>query len=851
MRVRPALTLFWRAAIRPRIRNPRESVLGVLSVALGVTVFLAIAIANRGAVASFHEAFSMVSGRADLEIRGHIPEAVLPRVQACRGVAGATPVIEAMVTLPGFPGEALRVAGIDPFTAGDLLAGDPGTGGGDLAGWLEEDRIALPEGFLHDHGIHAGGTLRLQGPGAPRELKVVPLGSTGGTKPPLARVGLTDIALAQEWLGKPGELSAILIRLRDESSAKEVTRTLRELVPPDVTVDRPAGRTRQVDRMLAAFRLNLTALSLVSLLVGMFFVGNAAAAAVVRRRVPLGILRAVGTPRSIITLLVLAEATLVGSVGSVIGILFSPLLAGVLSAPVASTVSSLYLPVEARGGWPSPTEVIAGFLAGVTAAIVASWIPARQASRVDPARVLHPGAAPEVFPIPPVPLALVGVGFLVAAWGSSAWALGGGPSLLGFLAAFLVLAGFSLMVPLIVRVVVSAMRCLPATGPLALLRIALDQTLRSLHRTAPTMAALSAAAAMTVGIGVMIHSFRGSVLAWSDRTLAADLFLAPASNELLGLEHTIGEEKVAWWRSRPDVSSVGTFREYEAATVDGERVTLGVVAGGSRGAVDFLHGDGVAKSARIENGHAVALSESLARRLRLGPGDSLKLMGPGGPVTLPVIDLYRDYTRDRGIAMIGAGTFREIWNEPGYHSLSVTFRPGIAENARKQAADAFCSEYGGREAFLIYDNRSLKARILDIFNQTFAVTSILRTISILVAVGGVLLTLGILVLERARDIGVLRATGASRGQILCVMLAESALIGGVAGTVGLLSGTALSLVLTWVVNTAFFGWTIDLSFPWKEMAALPIWMTASCLLAGIWPAWRAASIPPAAALRTE
>jgi putative ABC transport system permease protein len=823
----------------------------VFSVALGVMVFLAITIANRGAVGSFHEAFAMVSGRADLEIRGRIPETVFPLILGCSGVAAATPVVEAMVALPGFPGEALRVAGIDPFTAGDLLAGDPGTGGGDLAGWLEEDRIALPESFLKEHGIGPDGRLLLQGPGAAKTIRAVPLGSIQGVTPAMARVGLTDIALAQEWLGKPGELSAILIRLKKGTDATEAAGLLRGLVPPDVTVDRPAGRTRQVDRMLAAFRLNLTALSLVSLLVGMFFVGNSAAAAVVRKRVSLGILRAAGTSRRAVTLLVLAEAALVGMVGSLLGILCSPLLAGVLAAPVARTVTSLYLPVDARGGWPSPLEALAGFAAGLAAAIVASWIPARQAAHVDPARVLHPGAAPEVFPLPPFRLALAGLGLLGMAWGASAWALGGGPSLLGFLAAFLVLAGFSLQVPLAVRGAGAVLRRLPVTGPFALLRIALDQTLRSMHRTAPTMAALATAAAMTVGIGVMIHSFRGSVLAWTERTLAADLFLAPASNELLGLEHTVDEAKAAWWRSRPEVVNVGTFREFEAATPGGERVTLGVVSGSSRGSVDFLHGDGIAKSERIEREPVVALSESLARRLHLGPGDRLEVGGPGGTVSFPVIDLYRDYTRDRGIAMIGASTFRSVWNVPGFHSLAVSFRPGIPEAGRKQAVTEFCAQYGGRDTFLIHDNRTLKARILEIFNQTFAVTSVLRTIAILVAVGGVVLTLGILVLERARDFGILRATGASRSQILAVMLAEAALIGVVSGIVGLLSGTALALVLTWVINTAFFGWTIDLSFPWWEMAALPVWMTCSCMVAGILPAWKAASTPPAAALRTE
>ena len=152
---------------------------------------------------------------------------------------------------------------------------------------------------------------------------------------------------------------------------------------------------------------------------------------------------------------------------------------------------------------------------------------------------------------------------------------------------------------------------------------------------------------------------------------------------------------------------------------------------------------------------------------------------------------------------------------------------------------------------MCYSNRSLKARILEIFNQTFAVTAVLKSISIAVAVGGVMLTLGILVMERARDLGVLRSLGASKGQIVRMMLCEAMIIGMIASIVGLASGAVLALVLTWVVNKAFFGWSIDLAYPWWEMCLLPLWMTAAAVVAGYFPANGAAKTRPAAALRTE
>jgi putative ABC transport system permease protein len=847
----------WRASLRPLILRPRSSVLGILSVALGVAVFLAISIANRGAVESFHRAFEVVTGRADLEIRGRIPEAVFPRVVACPGVAAATPLVEAMVTMPAFPGETLHLIGIDPFSASDLVSLlPPQEKEGDLADWLSGgDDIALPSEFISTHGLNKGSLLFLEGPGAPRKMTVrYTLPTQHATAGSGAHVAAMDIATAQEWVGSPGTLSAILIRLRSPGDRECVKEALRSLLPADVSIDPPTTRTHRVDVMLSAFTLNLTALSLVSLMVGMFFVGNTAAASVVRRRVTLGILRAVGTGRGTIIGMVLAEAAGIGLTGSLLGVLLAPVLAGFLAAPVAQTVSSLYLPVDAHGGWPTWNEIAAGITAGVLSSMIAAWIPARQAASVDPTRVLHPGSAPEIFPMPSLRLGGLGIGFLASAWLISWWTLTGGPALAGFVDAFLVLAGFSLLVPMATEAaagLVFSMKHHAVFSAGVLLRIAVEQTKRSLHRTAPTIAALTAAAAMTVGISVMIHSFRESVVKWAEHTLTADLFIAPAANELLGLAHTLPQGAGAWWAGRPSIKAVGSFREYECQTTNGEPVTLGVVSGPARGVIDFLHGDTEKKTALIQRGAGLAASESLARRLHLQPGSKMTLITPTGAVTLPVLDLYRDYTRDRGIAMIGAPLFQRLWGVNGVHSLAIEFQPNTSPEEMDRERAAFCAAFGGKEAFVCYSNRALKTRIVEIFDQTFAVTAVLKTISIFVAVCGVMLTLGILVLERARDIGVLRSMGASTAQVVRVMLAEAALIGVIASLVGILSGMALSLVLTWVINKTFFGWSIDLAFPWREIALLPAWMTGAALLAGFIPALQAAKISPAAALRME
>ena len=349
----------WRGSFRPMVFKPRAAMLGMLSIALGVAVFLAITIANRSAMGSFRQAFSIITGSADLEIRGSIPEEVLPEVQACEGVAIATPLVEAMVTLPENPRESLHLIGIDPLSAADLFPLRPSFGSagqGDLSEWLaRDDGLAVTEGFLKHHHLRQGDSISLQGPGEPRRLQIRYIArndamSSDGS----AGVAAMDLGAAQEWVGKTGTLSAILIRLRDPKERKDVVERLRAHLPADVQVEPPSRRTQQVEIMLSAFRLNLSALSLVSLMVGMFFVGNSAAASVVRRRVSLGIMRAMGTGRGTILGLVLVESAFSGVVGSAMGVLLSPLLAAVLARPVAQTVTALYLPVDTNGGWPTP-----------------------------------------------------------------------------------------------------------------------------------------------------------------------------------------------------------------------------------------------------------------------------------------------------------------------------------------------------------------------------------------------------------------------------------------------------------------------------------------------------------------
>ncbi|MFZ4587789.1 MAG: FtsX-like permease family protein [Terrimicrobiaceae bacterium] len=832
--------LFFRQVLRLWLRHPLLPALNILGIAAGVSVFLAIQIANRGALESFRGAVGLVAGRAHLEIRGDIPETLFTRIANFRGVASATPLVEGIATIPDRPGEYLRILGIDPFTGTDMRVFElksPEGGEPDLELWLgKPGTIAAP----------ASAEL-------PEEFRVLAAGRSKTlrraflmeTTDPLAsadpRIAAMDIGWAQELLETTGKLTSIQITAKDPLKSAELAEALRAIVPPDVTVAPPARRGSETELMLAAFQLNLTALSLVSMVVGVFLIYNSLSAAVARRRREIGILRACGATRAEVNFLFLGEGLLCGLLGSLLGMLAAGPLAGIIAAPVGQTVTSLYTPVGITDLSLAPAQILVALAVGLGASLAAAWRPASEAASADPATVLRSGSAMDSFPARTRPWPVFGAASLAASAALSWWALQGGGKYLGFASVALVIAGFTLLVPSAVRAFVPLVR-----GPGWIPRLAAQHLVRSLHRNAVTIAALAVAAAMTVGVSVMIHSFRASVHSWLGNTLVADLFIAPAANEIAGLSSFLPAESVEWVKNDPRVREAATFREIRVPWGT-KTATLAVVGGAARGQLEFLAGPSNAAELFHSPGHA-AISESFANRHGVKPGDKLELGSPSGTAAFTVAGVVRDFTRDSGLVMLDRPNFDAHWNDPRLHSLSVTLHN--PDDAPALAA-AFRENFGPQGEFSIYTNSALRARVIEIFDQTFAVTSVLRAIAVAVAITGVLLSLATLVIEREREIGVLRSQGASTGQIRTLILSEAGMVGFLASIVGVACGAAMAMVLTWVINKAFFGWTIDLRYPWGVLFATPFWIIPAALLAAWIPAARAAKIPPARALRFE
>ena len=698
--------------------------------------------ANVSANRAFEASVDVVAGRAQLEIAapvGNLPEELLPRIAEQPGISAATPIIEGFVSLPQFPGEYLDVLGIDIFTNAPFRTfevTDFDAAQFNLQQWLRGPRvIAVSEDLARSHKWRAGDEIEAQVNGGTVRLTIgFLLRSDQGGANLDSHFAAIDIGWAQELFAHGGTFDSISLRLTKGSDPAKTALELQRILPADVTVGPPARRGEEVEKMLAGFEPNLEAMSLVSLLVGMFLIYNTVEASVIRRRPEIGILRSLGMSGREVQALFLGEAVVLGAVGIVLGIAggySSPALVGT----VADTISSLVLLVSVREIVVPISTLAKALLLGFASVIAASWLPARAAAAMDPIETLHHGTRLERAVVLSPGWIWGGAIALVLSIALSFFALQTGPAWLGFGAAFLVLAGFSSIAPAITAWF-SRMICELARRQVEL-RLAAQNLGRTLLRNSVTIASLAAAVAMTVGVAVMVFSFRQTVTEWINQTLVADLFIGPASNEIAGPTSFVPPAAIAYLRKNPKVTEVDTYRGVELPFRD-RTIGVAVITGERRRNLRFLRGDNDEIIRQFYEEECVLVSESFARRFHVAEGQALELPSPDGVKRFRIAGIFYDYTRDQGTVFLSAKNFVRYWHDDRVNSIALYLKAG-ADPA--EIGNDFRQHFSRSGEFSIYSNRLLRTRIFEIFDQTFAVTYVLRAIAVIVAIVGIFLNL--------------------------------------------------------------------------------------------------------------
>jgi putative ABC transport system permease protein len=488
-----------------------------------------------------------------------------------------------------------------------------------------------------------------------------------------------------------------------------------------------------------------------------------------------------------------------------------------------------------------------GALLGLGATLVAALAPALEATTAPPGAVWT-RASLEARHRRGVPrAALSGLGVLLAGVALLAWPGAGLAVSHGGL--FAVLLGAALATP---AVTVGLMRVAdPVARRLggAVGALAVRGVTASLSRTGVAVAALMVALAATVGISVMVASFRGTVARWLETTLVADVYVsAPALGEGRA-DSSLAPDVVARLRAAPGVIAAATYRGVRVRSAGAPVQLLAVEpAPASTRQLRFLAGAPETAWRAFQTGGAVLVSEPLAYRRGLGVGSRLELGTDRGPRAFTVAGVFADYGSDQGVVMLSRHAYEAAWDDRGVSSLGLFAAPGI-DVAR--LVTELRARAGPDQALLIRDHRALRQASLEVFDRTFAITEVLRRLGIAVAFVGVLSALMALQLERARELAVLRALGLGRSQLWGLVTGQTGLLGLSAGLVAVPVGVAVALILVHIVNRRSFGWTLEAEIGPGVLAGAVALAVGAALLAGVYPALRMAGASPASGLREE
>ena len=832
--------LLARAGLRFYGRRPWQLCLAVCGIALGVAVYVGVELANDSALRAFQLSADLLTGSTTHHLmgtRGEIPDSVYRALRMEHGPVRAAPVIQAEVRVAQLAGRVLTLLGVDPLeeTGFRGFSGFVPGRGADFTRLIVEPRTVLaPTPLLHELRLEPGDDLDLLIADAPMTVRVVGtvLETSSFDDGPTAPI-ITDIATAQELLGS-ASITRVDLILNDAEAAR-----IRALNLPGTTLVPAQGRNAAFDELARAFRINLTALSLLALLVGVFLIYATMSFAVVQRRATFGVLRAIGVSRGQLLTGVLGEAVAIGALATLAGILLGQQLAAGLVDLVLRTVGDLYFRSGVTAVAPSPTIYWRGLALGIGTTLLAAAAPALDAARTVPRTAMSRAALEHS-----TRRSAMRAGWLAvpaAAAGAALLLFSSRSLVVAFAGLFFVIAAGALLVPAATRIIARLAEPLMEAGFGIAGSLAARGMSASLSRTGVATAALSVAVATVVGIGVMIGSFRIGVQEWLAGTLTADVYVNIDGEQLF--DDRDGEALAAI----PGVRGLSLTRFIRLPTVGGELSLRAQQPGPDGWGLRLAAGNPRALE-RMEAGEGILVSEPLAFHRRLRPGDDLMLPTATGEKAFSLLGEFRDYSANAGTVLMPLDLYRAHWEDNGISGIGV-YLEDVAD--REAALEAIRNAIGADTGVRFRSNDFIRERSLAIFDRTFRITEVLRVLAGVVAFLGLASAIMSIELERGRELAVLRALGLRPRQVGALTLAQSGLLGLAAGLFAIPLGLVMAALLVFVINVRSFGWSMDLAVSAQPLALGVVLAASAALLAGIYPAIRAVRFGVAGQLREE
>jgi putative ABC transport system permease protein len=864
------LRLFHHFILRDIAHSPLRAVLSVFGIALGIGVVAAVQLANERAIGSFNESLNIFNGQADLQISANglsLNEQMISKLSWIWELGSLSAVVEGRGRLADVGGDeagqqSVYIYGVDflseaPFRKyvtddeRDLTLNISRDEFVDLL--LDPQRIVIPDALANRAGAKKNSMLPILVGDSLQNFVVGAILRTEGVARAFAGDAIfMDIAAAQLALGKVGQIDRIDVLLREKALLASVESRLREQLPANAIVYRPDSTAIRNEKLLRAFRYNLTALSYVALTVGIILVYNTVMIAVVRRRPEIGMLRALGISRRTVCALFLLEASVFGFLGSVAGLGLGYSMSTASGALVSQTVQNLYTGFFRStytnvGGFRFMAEAVFG---GTVLALLSGTAPALRATAISPAAVLREGVLSPNHLRPArtaglISAIVVAVGILL----SFGPPVGGFP-FLGYAAALCFVVGLGFATPWVVRVLVKTCAYPMGTVSPIIGKLAVQSMQSGIRRVTVAVFSLAIAVAMLASVATMVASFRNTIVAWVNQTLRADLYIRPAAAGPNEWASTFNPDSLTELRAVPSVAAVDRFRGRELNFGD----STVVLASGEfavlrdHGQLLFVDGRSIQQvAADMIDQDRIIVSEPFSIKQGFKRGDFIQLPTADGTRPFQIEAVFYDYSNDRGLLVMDRSTYLRWFRDSTVTNVAIYLQP----EADPTEAERAIAERLSNSHLRILTNSELKQQVLRVFDQTFQITYGLEAIAITVAVLGIANMLAALIFERRTEFAVLRFVGTDSRQLRRVVLTEA----GITGMIGIIAGTglglALSALLVYVINRQSFGWTIQFGVPISFLVQSLAVVFAATVLAGIYPAMLAQRLDAIKSIRAE
>ena len=839
--------ILWINAFRYYFRSFTQSILAVLGVAVGIAVFVAVDLANDSAKQSFRNSAVSIFGDTEFQLMGStsgISENVYSDVVKSAELQPLLniirPIIDKQITLTDSNGveDKYRLLGINVINE-NVLSGNNKYG----IDFLNSSQTSF--NFFAENQVFVSSILASK-----KQLSIADEFLVEDTNNKISIVGffqgdnslqrelmqnviITDISVAQNITNSNGILTRIDISSVYDQNEKIALDKWFSLLPSGVQLIPSYTYSEARKSITKSFDTNLLALSLLALLVGLYLIYNMMTFSIHRRKNLFGTLRAIGVTKNEIFFLVLVEGLLIGLIGAIFGIMLGILLAYFLLGLISSTINYQFFSSSPNSIALDITIIYQALILGISGSIVSVLIPAWSASRIQPRELIDIYGKYSTYNN--YHMVLFFLGLLLCSIGYLITLAPITNLIIGFIAMFLVIVGLSLTVPTttqIVLLIISSI--LEKIGRPTIFTLSVETIKNSLNTIAICIAALSVSIAMTIGIGCMIQSFRATVEEWLNQSLVADIYIAPPTlsfgQDLKGID----DEFIKYVNDIPEIEYISQLGSFEIFK-DGYLLNLIVVDSAEKifdEVIQLKEGEKKDIWNDFVQTDSILISEPLAFQKNIQINDTFDILTDTGLKSFTVRGIYYDYSSTSGIAMVSKQVYDNYWNNSKVTSLALYLNDSQnSELVFNKLLDKFDTDWD----LQIISSKKLNNASMEIFDKTFEITFVLRSISLIVAFIGILGAISAIILSRAREFSILKSIGFTNNQLRTIIGNQTFIIGVISGLISIPLGIIITNLLIQIINKQSFGWSIPMQLLPSVFVEGIMVAILSSVLASIYP----------------